>query len=74
MTTTQGQITSQQQQISNQRGALETNHTSARDTQNKAYADEKQRQGAAPGAKSQDELTKRAIDMQEKFNKERGGK
>lgn len=70
---TQGQITSQQQQIGNQRGTLEANHTSARDIQNKAYSDEKQRQDAAPGADVQDDLTKRAIEIQNNFKKERGG-
>jgi conjugal transfer mating pair stabilization protein TraG len=71
---TQGQISANQQQVSNQRDALQENHSTAQAKQNKAYADEKQRQDAAPGAESQDELTKRAINMQEKFNKERGGK
>lgn len=71
---TQSQISSQQQQISNQRKTLQEGHAAAKSQQNKAYSDEKKQQVGAPGADSQDNLTRRAVEMQNKFNKERGGK
>lgn len=71
---TQSQISSQQQQISNQRDALQQDHASAKSQQNKTYNDEKNQQENIPGADSQDEMMARAKAMQDKYNKERGGK
>lgn len=71
---TQSQISSQQEQISSQRNTLQENHTTAKSQKNKAYTDEKKKQDAAPGAESQDDMTRRAVEMQNKFDKERGGK
>ncbi|HDW0273073.1 TPA: hypothetical protein RKY55_004344 [Enterobacter asburiae] len=70
----QTDIHSQQQNVEGQRNELQQNHSSARTAQNLKYSLEKERQEGIPGASSQDEMMAQAQAMQDKFNKERGGK
>ncbi|MGL1813939.1 UNVERIFIED_CONTAM: conjugal transfer mating pair stabilization protein TraG [Serratia marcescens] len=71
---TQTDIHRQQQNVEEQRNELQQNHSSARTAQNKNYTHEKGEQEGIPGANSQDEMMAQAQAMQDKFNKERGGK
>lgn len=70
----QTDIHSQQQNVEGQRNELQQNYSSARTAQNLKYSLEKEKQEGIPGASSQDELMAQAQTMQDKFNKERGGK
>ncbi|CAI1913751.1 conjugal transfer mating pair stabilization protein TraG [Serratia marcescens] len=70
----QSDIHSQQQNVEGQRNELQQHHSSERTAQNKTYTLEKGRQEGIPGASSQDEMMEKAKVMQDKFNKERGGK
>lgn len=70
----QTDIHSQQQNVEGQRNELQQNHSSERTAQNKTYTIEKSKQEGIPGASSQDEMMEKAKVMQDKFNKERGGK
>ncbi|VDZ51119.1 conjugal transfer mating pair stabilization protein TraG [Serratia odorifera] len=71
---TQGQISDQQQRVDEQRQTLQQDHSSAKVKQDKAYQDEKKLQESIPGADSQDDMMARAKAIQDKHNKERGGK
>lgn len=71
---TQGQISDQQQRVDEQRQTLQQDHSSAKVKQDKAYQDEKKQQESIPGADSQDDMMARAKAIQDKHNKERGGK
>jgi conjugal transfer mating pair stabilization protein TraG len=70
----QTDIHSQQQNVEGQRNELQQNHSSARTAQNLKYSLEKEKQEGIPGASSQDDMMAQAQAMQDKFNKERGGK
>ncbi len=70
----QSDIHSQQQNVEGQRNDLQQYHSSERTAQNKVYNLEKEKQESIPGASSKDEMMEQAKVMQDKFNKERGGK
>jgi len=70
----QSDIHSQQRNVEGQRNELQQHHSLERTAQNKNYNLEKEKQESIPGASSKDEMMEQAKAMQDKFNKERGGK
>lgn len=71
---TQTDIHSRQQNVEWQRNELQQHHSSEQTAQNKNYNLEKEKQESISGASSKDEMMEQAKAMQDKFNKERGGK
>ncbi|WP_199635030.1 hypothetical protein JEM67_00145 (plasmid) [Serratia sp. PAMC26656] len=70
----QSDIHRQQQNVEGQRNELQQHHSSERTAQNKKYNLEKEKKESITGASSKDEMMAQAKAMQDKFNRDRGGK
>ena len=68
---TRHKIDGQSSEINDRHDSLKENHSEARATQNEKYTDEKEKQKLITGASTQEELTQRAREMQDNFNKKK---
>ncbi|MGP2817065.1 conjugal transfer mating-pair stabilization protein TraG [Serratia marcescens] len=68
---TRHKIDGQSGDINDRYDSLKENHSEVRATQNKKYSDEKEKQKLITGAATQEELTQRAREMQDQFNKKK---